>query len=218
MDAMQKSAAVTVSSSSLSLVIIQLMKGVVYESENPKIWQDLINLQNQVRDYLKVINVRLMLSEDEGFAWLSNRSERSEDDESLQALPKLISKRELSYPVSLLLVLFRQKLLEHDSSDASTVLVLEKEEIAQSLGVFFNDSGNEVKFQKQLDSHLNKIVELGFIRKLRNSNNKYEIKRIIASFIDAEWLNKMDALLEEYLKFGNPQSTAAEAEPEKADR
>jgi len=197
-----------------SQVLIQLMKGVVYSEDNPVLWENLLNQQTRVREYLKALNLRLIIAEDEGYAWLSNRPEANGEEDTELDLPKLISTRELSYPVSLLLVLFRQKLLEHDSADASNALVLEKPDIAELLKVFFKESGNETKYLKQLDTHLTKIVELGFIRRLRNNADKFEIKRIIASFIDAEWLSKFDQLLADYLKQGTGNSSGTEASDE----
>ncbi len=200
--------------SQLSQVIIPLMKGVVYAEDNPALWENLLNLQSRAREYLKVLNLRLIISEEEGYAWLTNRPESAMDGQEESDIPKLVSTRELSYPVSLLLVLLRQKLLEHDSSDASSALVMEKQDIAEQLKVFFKDSGNETKYIKQLETQLNKIVELGFIRRLRNNPEKFEIKRIIASFIDAEWLGKFDQLLEDYLKHGSLESTKGETPDE----
>lgn len=200
--------------SQFSQVIIPLMKGVVYAEDNSALWENLLNLQSRAREYLKVLNLRLIISEEEGYAWLTNRPESNAGDEEEADLPKLISTRELSYPVSLLLVLLRQKLLEHDASDASSALVMEKQDIAEQLKVFFKESGNETKYIKQLETHLNKIIELGFIRRLRNNPDKFEIKRLLASFIDADWLDKFDQLLGDYLKHGSAESAKAEVTDE----
>lgn len=200
--------------SQFSQVVIQLMKGVVYAEDNPALWETLLNLQSRAREYLKVLNLRLIISAEEGYAWLTNRPESAGDGQEESDIPKLVSTRELSYPVSLLLVLLRQKLLEHDASDASSALVMEKQDIAEQFKVFFKESGNETKYIKQLDAHLNKIVEFGFIRRLRNNSDKFEIKRIIASFVDADWLGKFDQLLEDYLKHGSVESAKGESSDE----
>jgi hypothetical protein len=41
------------------------------------------------------------------------------------------------------------------------------------------------------------VVELGFLKRLKNSEN-YEIKRVIKSFVDAQWMESFDERLEEY--------------------
>ena len=84
-------------SNQLSLVLIHLLKGVIYAEEQPKLWDDLVDLQAQVRDYIQLLGLSLSLHEDEGFAWLE--SVKADNEEA--ALPKLVQRRQLSYPVSL---------------------------------------------------------------------------------------------------------------------
>jgi hypothetical protein len=191
------------SDNQLSVLLIQIMKGVLYAEDNPALWQELLNLQAPLRDYLKVLNLSLVISEEEGFAWLITKES---DDPDEKALPKLIGKRQLSYPVSLLLALFRQKLVENDAGNAQERLVMDKEDIIEMLRVFFSESSNDAKFVKQVDSHLNKIIELGFLRRLRGDESKFEVKRIIKAFIDAKWLSELDKRLQEYLEYGNTQN------------
>jgi hypothetical protein len=53
-----------------SVVLITLLKGVVYADENIKLWQNLLSLQARIRDYVREIGLELIVSEEEGFAWL----------------------------------------------------------------------------------------------------------------------------------------------------
>ena len=84
-----------------SRVIIALMKGVVYEENDPALWQDLFALQARARDYISVLGLELILDEAEGYAWLRTRPVV----EGAPELPRLIPRRQLSFPVSLLLAL-----------------------------------------------------------------------------------------------------------------
>lgn len=43
------------------------MKGVVY-ADDTKLWQQLLIVQAQVRDYVSLLGLKLALFEDEGFA------------------------------------------------------------------------------------------------------------------------------------------------------
>lgn len=52
----------------------------------------------------------------------------------------------------------------------------------------------------QVDATLNKIAELGFIRRLRGERQMIEVRRIIKAFIDAQWLADFDKRLDEYLE------------------
>lgn len=181
----------------LSLILIKLMKGVLTVDEDEKLWHHLLRLQTQVRDYVRVLGLDLSLIEDEGVAWLITR--KGEEGES--ELPSLINKRQLSYPVSLLLVLLRRKLVEHDASSGEQRLILNKEDVVEQLRIFLPVGSNEARLMDQVDSHINKIIELGFLRRLRNDPSKLEVRRIIKAFIDAQWLHDFDLRLKEYAEY-----------------
>lgn len=178
----------------LSLLLIKLMKGILTVDEDEKLWHYLLRLQTQVRDYVRVLGLDLSIIEDEGVAWLI--SLKTADGES--ELPALINKRQLSYPVSLLLVLLRRKLVEHDASSGEQRLILNKEELVEQLRIFLPSGSNEARLMDQVDTHINKVIELGYIRRLRNDPSKLEVRRIIKAFIDAQWLHDFDNRLKEY--------------------
>lgn len=57
--------------------------------------------------------------------------------------PRLIARRPLSYPVSLMLALLRKRLAEADAGGGDARLVLSREEIAELMRVFLPDGTNE---------------------------------------------------------------------------
>lgn len=67
---------------------------------------------------------------------------------------------------------------------------------------FFVSGSNEVQFTRKIDSALQKVYELGFIRFLGDKKEKIEIKRIIKAFVDAQWLQEFDTRIEEYREYG----------------
>lgn len=182
----------------LSVLIVSLLKGVIYQEDNPKLWQALWHGQAAVRDYVAVLGLDLMLDEAEGYAFLRSRDVAEADGSGQAAPPRLIARRQLSYPVSLLLALLRKKLAEFDREGGDTRLILTKEDVVELIRIFFPASHNEVKLIDQIDSHLNKVAELGFIRRLRGEENKIEVRRILKAFVDAQWLSDFDARLAEY--------------------
>lgn len=191
----------------LSLTVIALLKGIVYGERNPGLWQSLIDLQMRVREYLGVIGLELMLDESEGYAWL--RQAGSEDE--LQ-LPRLVTRRQLSYPVSLLIALLRRRLAEHDAAGGETRLIMSQEEIVEMCRTFFPVGGNEARFFDQIGTHLNKVAELGFVRKMRGADGQIEVCRIIRAFVDAQWLNEFDSRLREYYSEINSDKQGEEQE------
>jgi hypothetical protein len=178
----------------LPVLLVSLLKGVIYREDDAKRWQELTDYQGQVQDYLTIIGLELVLHEDEGFGYCKNR-QRTEDEAEL---PQLVVRRQLSYPVSLLLAGLRRKLTEHDASSGEERLILDKQEIIDMMGTFFVSGSNEVKFIRKVDAALQKTAELGFIRFLGDRKEKIEIKRIIKAFVDAQWLNEFDQRIREY--------------------
>ncbi|MBM9538313.1 DUF4194 domain-containing protein [Desulfobulbus alkaliphilus] len=184
----------------LSTVVIPLLKGVIYQEENPGLWGALLNLQANVRDYVAVLGLDLVLDEAEGYAFL--RSRRDEGDNGTPAIPRLVARRQLSYPVSLLLALLRKKLAEFDAGGGETRLILSRDEVVELIRIFLPAGSNEVKLIDQVDATLNKIAELGFIRRLRGQGQMIEVRRIIKAFVDAQWLADFEQRLEEYRNQG----------------
>ena len=178
----------------LSLVLIALYKGVVNAESDPGLWQQLLELQARVRDHVRLLGLELILDEAEGYAWLRTRPPREGEPE----LPRLVSRRQLSFPVSLLLALLRKKLAEWDATGGETRLILHRDEIADLMRLFLPAGSNEVRLMKQIDAHINKVVELGFLRRLRGQKNRYEVQRLLKAFVDAQWLSELHARLQAY--------------------
>lgn len=187
----------------LSNLIIHLLKGVLYRENDEASWNVLLKLQASVRDYVAVLNLDLILDESESYAYLKSKPDpklNTGEDETASKIARLVTRRALSFPVSLLIALLRKKLAEFDASGGDTRLVLNKEEIVELIRVFLPVSSNEAKLVDQIETHINKVIELGFLRKLKNAGNatSYEVRRIIKAFVDAQWLAEFDARLSNY--------------------
>lgn len=178
----------------LAPLLIALFKGVVYQDQNPAVWQGLLDLQTRVRDYIGVLGLELLLDEAEGYAYVRQRPQGEGEAE----LPRLVARRQLSYPVSLLLALLRRKLAEHDATGDEPRLILAREQIIDMMRVFLPDTANEARLMDRIDSHINKVVELGFLRRLRGQQDQFEIRRILKAFVDAQWLAEFDRKLGTY--------------------
>lgn len=200
----------------LSTLLVVLLKGVMYREADERLWSVLLNLQTRVRDYVTVLGLELMLDEAEGYAFLRSRTEPA-DAEPTVRVPRLIARRPLSFPVSLLLALLRKKLAEFDASGAETRLVLTRDDIVELIRVFLPDSSNEARLVDQIDTHIGKVVDLGFLRRLKSSSGplSYEVRRILKAFVDAQWLSEFDTRLSEYrahLGGENPAAPHSEEE------
>jgi len=183
----------------LSALVVPLLKGVIYQESDPALWNALLNFQGRVRDYVAVLGLELMLDQAEGYAFL--RSLADDEDDAAARTPRLVVRRPLSFPVSLLLALLRKKLAEFDASGGDTRLVLSRGEAVELIRVFLPEGSNEARLIDQVDAHLNRIVELGFLRRLKppaGQEAMFEVRRILKAFIDAQWLAEFDQRLDAY--------------------
>ena len=192
----------------LPSLMVTLLKSVLYRDDKPGLWEALLRLQAHVADYVAVLGLELNLDEAEGYAFLRSKGadadgrdgEKTDGEEDGDAIPRLVARRQLSYPVSLLLALLRKKLAEFDAGGIETRLVLSREEIVDMVRIFLPERTNEVKLIGQIDSYLEKIEDLGFVRRLKGQADMYEVRRILKAFVDAQWLNDFDAHLASYQK------------------
>jgi hypothetical protein len=187
--------------SELPSLAVTLLKGVIYRDGDERLWAALLDLQAQLRDYMKVLDLELVFDEAEGYAFLRSRPDDAETSGSSAGSrpPRLIARRPLSFPVSLLLALLRKKLAEFDAGGGDTRLVLTRDEIVELVRVFLPDSSDDTRFIARIETHINKIVELGFLQRLKTAGPpSYEVRRILKAFVDAQWLAEFDDRLAAY--------------------
>ncbi len=175
-------------------VLVAVYRGVVYRDAAPQLFDDLVALQSHVRDHVELLGLELVLDEAEGYAHLRHRS----DPDAANQLPRLTRRHQLSYPVSLLLVLLRKKLTEHDARGSDPRLILTTQQIHDLVSVFLDSGTDEARAVDKLETNINKVVELGFLRRLRGQDHTFEVRRIIKSFVDAQLLGELEERLAEY--------------------
>lgn len=186
----------TAPATDLSAVLVPMLKGVTYRADDAAHWHALLQLQGRVRDHVAVLGLELTLDEAEGYAFLHSRAES--DDPAVPKLPRLVARRPLSFQVSLLLALLRKKLAEFDAAGSDTRLILSREQVADMLRVFVPGGSNQARLVDQVDAQLNRVVDLGFARRLRGQENMFEVLRILKAFVDAQWLAEFDTRLAAY--------------------
>ena len=187
----------------LSHLMVRLLKGVIYRDDDERIWASLLRLQTRVREHATVLLLDLVLDESEGHAFLKSRPDPDESEKAPHP-PRLVARRPLSYPVSLMLALLRKRLAEFDAGGGETRLVLSRDEIAELMRVFLPDGTNEARLIDEVDATISRVVDLGFLRRLKpaagsgQDKGQFEVRRILKAFIDAQWLSEFDARLEAY--------------------
>lgn len=180
-----------------SKAIVRLLKSTVERTSN--VWEDVINYQNEIQEYIGQIGLELIVKKDEGFAFVK----QLEDNEGNTL--GLVTRRQIGFETSIVLVVLRQSLEEFDSNPTQ-VLATEKfitdSEIKDELELFLQEGYNKLKFQKDLDSYIKRVVDLGYLKEISKKDNetKYQIHRIIKEKITLDILQDFQNKLKEYVE------------------
>lgn len=179
-----------------SKAIVRLLKSTVERTSN--VWKDIINYQHEIQEYIGQIGLELIVKKDEGFAFVK----QLEDSEGNTL--GLVTRRQIGFEASIVLVVLRQSLEEFDSNP--TQLATEKfitdSEIKGELELFLQEGYNKLKFQKDLDSYIKRVAELGYLKEISKKDNetKYQIHRIIKEKITLDTLQDFQNKLKEYVE------------------
>lgn len=180
----------------LGPIVVPLLKGVLERDAHPAIWRDLLRLHAAVIDYVAVIGLELFVDEAEGYAFLRQR--RTDPESPAEGVPRLVTSRPLGFHVSLLCVLLRKKLVESDAGGGDVRVILNRAQIVDLMRVYMPATANEARMEDQVDRHVAKVVELGFLRELKGQPDTYEVRRILKAFVDADWLADLEEKLRIY--------------------
>ena len=178
----------------IASAIIRLMQAVIYREADEETWRTLERAGAGVRDHFATIGVDVVVDDDEGYAYLRTRPEFEGED----PLPRLVRRRTLTYPVSLLLVLLRKRLVEFETAGSEGRLVLTTEQIVEMLRLFHAESTNDARVVDNAETTIKKAAELGFLRLLRGHLDHWEVRRILKAYVDAETLSDFAGKLRQY--------------------
>lgn len=187
-------------------VCIKLLQGVIYRTSiTDATWNLLEMWQSEIQKYFETIGVTVFIEKNDGYAFLKQIDE-SEYADSAVKLPKLIQTRPMTVELSLICVVLREALDQFDvSEDSSSMLVLTQADIRDRLSTFLPDSSDQTKVYRKLDEYMNRIEELGFVKRIEKENfthenadeKEYEIRRIIRAKIDLDFMTEFKKKLEE---------------------
>lgn len=181
-----------------SKAIVRLLKSPI-ERKNESLWNNVVTYQNEIQEYIATIGLELIVKKDEGFAFVK----QFEDSEGNSL--GLIVRRQIGFEASIVLIVLRQSLEDFDSNPTQ-IQVAEKfitnTEIKEEVELFLQEGYNRMKFQKDLDSHINKIVELGYLKEVskNDSESKYQIHRIIKEKVTLDILQDFKTKLKDYVE------------------
>ncbi|CAN5468591.1 hypothetical protein BH09BAC4_BH09BAC4_40380 [soil metagenome] len=181
-------------------VLGALYKGPLFQQQdNPvrdRLWRLLLKHQYAVRKHVAEWGGDLELDEAEGHARLI---ELDVEDDIREQLPTVIEKRQLNYPTTLLVVLLRKQLIEHQRLSVENMLRVSRADIHEQLTSFLNaGQTDEAKVRDRIDESISTLERYGLLRSLGNEGNEYEVRRILNSFVDIEFINEFEEKLRQY--------------------
>ena len=180
-----------------SKAIVKLLKQPI--ESNQTLWQDVINYQVEIQNYLNMIGLELVVKKDEGFSYLRELEDREGNTLGL------VSKRKIGFEASIILVVLRQSLEEFDQNptqfDVSEKFIT-FQEIKEEVELFLPETYNKVKLLKDLDLNIRRIVDLGYLKEIDKNefDAKYQIHRIIKEKVSLDQLQEFKNKLETYVE------------------
>lgn len=181
-----------------SKAVVRLLKGTVNKKDSN--WKDVVLYKKEIADYLSIIGLELIIREEDGYAFLKQFI-IDEDNNTLG----LVNRRAIGFEVSVVLVILRQMLEEYENNpieiQSRTKYIL-KEDLKTEIERFLPQKYNTVQFLKDLDTYINKIVDLKYLKEVNESDEqpKYIIHKIIKDKVSLDVLNDFKNQLETYVE------------------
>jgi hypothetical protein len=186
-----------------SLIVKLLQSNAIYDDDRTY-WLLLDQFEMPVRQHFDVIGISLDLNRREGYARLVQPD--SAEDVTNPPL-RLIRRISMSYEQSLLCVLLREWLEEHELSNSlsSNRLFVTREQIRDRIELFFKNQSNRKALASKLDGLTEKLADTGFLKLTRRDetnpdNTQYEVKTILKARLTNEKLEQLRTKLQAYVE------------------
>jgi len=187
-----------------SRALVSLLRGVVDKRQQLDLWNIIKDNQPRIEEYFRQIGLLLYVDDNGGYAYV-----KQNDDDNL---PRLVPRHQLSYGLSILLIQLRKALGDFDATNGDNILVMSEEDIKLRLKAFYPAVTNETKFDNEVLRHIRKAVEMGFLSEVDGQESFYEVRELIRSFVTADWLQKFNERLQDYIDYGAKDSDQSDDE------
>jgi hypothetical protein len=194
-----------------SLAAVRLLQGVVY-SDELRPWEIILSSQSPLTSYFARLGLLLVVDESERLAYLRQMVEE-ELPEGYEHLPKLFHKKRLSYDATLLCVLLREELRRFEEEDVHNErCVVEVAPLFDQWRTFFPPQHDEVRLRRDLSTTINKLDELGYLRKFSDEPEAWEIRRILKARLPIAELENLRTQLQEAAQRHSQDEGAGESD------
>lgn len=184
-------------------VLVQLLAGPSLDGQrHSKLWPILIRDEAAIRSRLSELFLQLVIDRDLQVAF--TRQAETGDLE----VPRLLRRANLTFLDSILLLHLRQRLTQAEAHGDRAVI--STDEIVEFLGVY-EQAGNTDRalFEKRIHASIEKIKKHSILRKIRSSEDRFEISPTLKLLFSAE---EIQALTRIYHDMRAPEELAEQDE------
>jgi len=176
-------------------VIARLLKDVVYDDD--KFWKEILQNQVAIFQFFEKIGIELVVDQADGYAYIK---QIPLDDEG--STVGLVRRTPMTYEASLVCIFLRERLDDFDIRDhLNSRCTVTHKQLKEDLEFFFQEKPNFKKFLREIDRHIARDEEYGFLKCLKkgenDDDNLYEIKRIIKAKITSDDIDAFRKKMEE---------------------
>lgn len=180
-------------------VLVQLLAGPSLDGQrHSKLWPILIRDEAAIRSRLSELFLQLVIDRDLQVAF-TRQAETGELD-----VPRLLRRANLTFLDSILLLQLRQRLTQAEAHGDRAVV--STDEIVEFLGVY-EQVGNTDRalFEKRIHASIGKIKKHSILRKIRSSEDRFEISPTLKLLFSAE---EIQALTRIYHTMRAPEASS----------
>lgn len=160
--------------------LVQLLAGPSIDgSRQAKLWETVLKDEAALRSQLHDLFLDLVLDHDHKVAFT-----RKVVAEGLD-LPTLLRKQNLTYLESALVLFLRQRLTQSEAQGDRAVI--SHQEMVEHLAVYERDKNvDHSRFERQVEAAIEKAKKLSLLRKLRGTEDRYEVSPTLRILFTAE--------------------------------
>lgn len=162
----------------IKVALAHLLRGPLHSEDQPLAWNTITAQAARLSDHLSVLGLRLHVDDLEEYAYLRA------DNDLPDGMPRLVRRHSITFGATVLLILLRRHLTTAEAD--SPRVVVTSSEMETWLSDYYADGISPEK----LESDINQVVKLGYLKKLRGSAGDYEIRRVIKAVVTADWINE----------------------------
>ncbi len=171
-----------------NLAAVSLLKGAVYSSDHPA-WGITKNHRQELQEFFSRLGLRLVVDENDGFAYLRQLEDEEMIEDGYDKLPRLINRKPLTYEQTLLAIIMRDELRRFDGLMTDSVrCIVPADQLYEAYRDFFPTAGDEKKVRDKFNAALNKLEDFGFVKKITPEPAEYEIRPILKARFTLERL------------------------------